>query len=108
MSDGPAALRIDPSEHSVSFWIHVTPRARQVRVAGLHGDALRVSVSAPPVEGKANAACVVAISHALGVKRSLVQIDPASKGRRKRVRVEGAPDLLSIRLHTLADAGGVR
>lgn len=108
MSKGPAALRVDPSEHSVSFWIHVTPRASRARVAGLHGDALRVSVSAPPVEGKANAACVEALAQALGVKRGLVHIDPASKGRRKRVRVEGAPDLLSIRLHTLADTGGVR
>jgi uncharacterized protein YggU (UPF0235/DUF167 family) len=44
-------------------------------------------VKAPPVEGAANAACVHAIARALGVGRDAVAIDPASKGRRKLVRV---------------------
>ena len=108
MSEGGTRLRLDRSQRAVSFWIHVTPRARTVRVAGLHGDALRVSVSAPPVEGKANAACVAAIARALGEKPGLVHIDPASKGRRKRVRVEGEPERLCARLRALADAGRVR
>ncbi len=108
MSEAGPGLRIDRSEGAVSFWIHVTPRARKVRVAGVHGDALRVSVSAPPVEGKANAACVAAIAEALGEKPALVRIDPASKGRRKRVRVEGDPESLCARLGALADPDGVR
>ena len=105
MSEGTGALRIDPSERSVSFWIHVTPRAKRARVGGLHGEALRVSVSAPPVEGKANAACVDALAHALGEKAARVHIDPTSKGRRKRVCVEGEPALVCARLRALAEGG---
>jgi len=108
VSQHETALRVDRSEQAVSFWIQVTPRARKARIGGLHGDALRVTVSAPPVEGKANAACVAAIAQALGVKPALVHIDPASRGRRKRVRVEGAPEALCAFLHTLADTRGVR
>jgi len=98
-------LDIDPQADRVCFWIHVTPRARKAQVGPLHGDALRVAVGAPPVEGKANAACVHALSEALDVPRHDVGLDPAAKGRRKRVTVLGDPQALSARLHALA---GVR
>jgi uncharacterized protein len=81
---GPSLRR---SSDGISFWIHVSPRAARERVGGLHGDALRVAVKEPPVEGAANAACVRAIARALGVGRDAVAIDPASRGRRKLVRV---------------------
>jgi len=86
----------------VSFWIHVTPRAARERVGGLHGDALRVSVCEPPVEGEANAACVRALARALEVGRAAVDLDPGAKGRRKRVQVAGDPAALEERLRGLA------
>jgi uncharacterized protein (TIGR00251 family) len=97
-------LRISRISGGVAFWIHVTPRARRPRVAGCRGDALRVAVAAPPVDGLANAASARALAEALGVKRSEVELDPGSRGRRKRVRVSGDPDDLSRRLETLAAA----
>ena len=95
-------LRLSETSGGVVFWIHVTPRAKRAGVGGCHGDALRVSVTAPPVAGVANAACVRALAEALGVKRSEVELDLRSKGRRKRVRVSGESAALSARLGELA------
>ena len=86
----------------LAFWIHVTPRARREAVGGRLGDALRVSVAAPPVEGKANAACVQALAEAFGVKRRDVEIHPGARGRRKRVRLSGETRALEARLQKLA------
>jgi uncharacterized protein YggU (UPF0235/DUF167 family) len=90
----------------VSFWIHVTPRAAHERVGGVHGGALRVAVREPPVEGEANAGCVRALARALGVGRADVGLDPAAKGRRKRVQVAGDPQALEGRLRGLAGMAG--
>jgi hypothetical protein len=86
----------------LAFWIFVTPRARREAVGGRQGDALRVSVKAPPVEGKANAACVRALARAFEVKRRDVEIDPGARGRRKRVRLIGATRTLEKKLQKLA------
>jgi len=84
------------------FWIHVTPRASRVRVSGRRGDALRVAVTAPPLEGRANAACVEALAEAFQVARSAVTLEAGARGRRKRVRVAGPRDALARRLEALA------
>lgn len=86
----------------IAFWIHVSPGARREAVGGAHGDALRVAVQAPPVEGRANAACIEALAAAFGVKRGAVALDPAARGRRKRVSIAGEPGALAAQLATLA------
>lgn len=91
----------------VLLWIHVTPRAKQPGISGHHAGALRVAVAAAPVAGKANAACTAVLATALGVKKRDITIDPASKNRRKRVRVVGEPDILAARLNTLAQTPGL-
>jgi uncharacterized protein (TIGR00251 family) len=89
----------------VSFVIHVSPRARKARVGGLHGDALRVAVTAAPVEGEANRACVAALAEALGLRREALRIASGQRGRRKRVVASGDPERLAQRLGELfADA----
>jgi hypothetical protein len=98
-------LAISRSDTGVAFFIHVTPRARRPGVGGCHADALRVQVGAPPADGLANAACVDALAAALGVRRRAVSLDSGSRNRRKRVRVEGDPELLSARLARLARDG---
>jgi uncharacterized protein (TIGR00251 family) len=106
LTAGGEVLTIGRISEGVAFWIHVTPRARRPAVAGCHGDALRVTVAAPPANGLANAACVRALAEALGVKRSAVELDPGSRGRRKRVQVTGDPDALAARLKALATSSG--
>jgi uncharacterized protein (TIGR00251 family) len=90
------------SPNGIAFWIHVTPGAKREAVGGAHGDALRVAVQAPPVEGRANAACVEVLASAFEVKRPAVALDPAARGRRKRVALAGDPAALAARLAALA------
>lgn len=101
-------LSIQTTTDGVAFFIHVTPRARREAVGGAHGDALRVAVKEPPVEGKANEACAKALAKALGLRREQVRIDPEAKSRRKRVHVLGKPSPLVTRLEVLAAAGKLR
>jgi uncharacterized protein (TIGR00251 family) len=68
----------------------VVPRASRVAVGPMVGDRLRVAVTAPPVDGEANAAVVDALAKAFGVRRAAVRIVHGERGRRKTVEVEGA------------------
>jgi uncharacterized protein (TIGR00251 family) len=70
--------------------ILVQPRASRAGVGPMVGDRLRVSVTAPPVDGKANAAVIEALAAAFGVRRGDVSIVRGETGRRKTVRVAGA------------------
>ena len=73
------------------------------------GDAtLRVAVAAAPVDGQANAACRDALAKALGCKRMDIEIDPASKGRRKRVKLAGDAEELRHKLLALASLPRLR
>jgi uncharacterized protein (TIGR00251 family) len=67
----------------------VSPRASRTRVAGEQGDRLKVQLAAPPVDGEANAALIVFLADALGVRRAEVTIVRGETGRRKTVRVAG-------------------
>jgi uncharacterized protein (TIGR00251 family) len=67
----------------------VVPRASRTAVGPLVGDRLRVAVTAPPVDGEANAAVIEALARAFGVRKVAVAIVRGERGRRKTVRVEG-------------------
>jgi uncharacterized protein len=69
--------------------VQVLPRASREEVAGLSGDAVRVRLTAPPVENRANDALVRFLAKSLGVPRRCVGIVTGGLGRRKLVRVEG-------------------
>jgi uncharacterized protein (TIGR00251 family) len=77
--------------------LHIQPGAKKSEVAGLHGDALKIRIASPPVDGKANAALVAFVAGALDVPKSAVEVIRGETSRRKclRVNVEGAdPGLL--------------
>jgi uncharacterized protein len=105
LTAGEPGLAISREPEGVAFWIAVQPRARQPRVGGLHGDALRVAVAEPPVEGRANEACRRALAVALEVRRDAVRLDPAARSRRKRVHVAGDAPALLRALQRLASGG---
>jgi uncharacterized protein (TIGR00251 family) len=67
----------------------VVPRASRTAVGPMVGDRLRVAVTAPPVDGEANAAVVDALAKAFGVRRSAVTIVRGQRGRRKTVSIAG-------------------
>lgn len=69
--------------------IHAVPRSSRNAAQGLHGDALKVRLQAPPVEGRANEALVRFLAETLDIPRRQVTILAGAAGRRKRVLVEG-------------------
>jgi uncharacterized protein len=68
----------------------VQPRAARVRIGPVRQERLVVAVTAPPVDGEANRAVVEALSRAVGVARSQVEIVRGDGSRRKTVRIRGA------------------
>lgn len=73
----------------VTVDVLVQPRASRERIGPVVGDRLKVAVTAPPVDGEANAAVVALFAKALGVARSAVEIVQGQTGRRKTVRLAG-------------------
>jgi len=69
--------------------VHVQPRAKRSEVAGRHGDAVKVRLMAPPVDGAANEELVRLLAEALGLPRRAVRIVAGLAGRDKVVEVDG-------------------
>lgn len=82
-------VKVQASAQGITFAVKVIPRARRDEIVGVEGDALKVRLSAPPVEGRANDALVKFLAVVLGVKRADVEIVRGETGRRKLVRVRG-------------------
>lgn len=72
--------------------VRVTPRASRNEVAGLRGDTLCVRVTAPPVEGAANAAVTRLVAGVLGVSRSRVAVTAGHRSRDKTLKIAGLSD----------------
>mgnify|MGYP001109107721 FL=1 len=69
--------------------LHIQPGAKKTEVVGLHGDALKIRLAAPPVDGKANAALVAFIAAKVSLGRTAVEVISGQTSRAKRVRVAG-------------------
>ncbi len=80
---------ITPAPDGVVIDVRVIPRVSRSGVAGTRGGALLVRLTAPPVEGAANAELIAVVSDALGVPRRAVAIIAGEHSRLKRVRVNG-------------------
>lgn len=81
--------------------MHVVPRSKVTEIAGRHGDAIRIRLAAPPVDGAANAELVRFLAERLGVPRGAVTIVRGVTGRRKTVSIEGV-DAARV-VHTLLE-----
>ena len=71
--------------------LHIQPGARKTEVVGLHGDALKIRLAAPPVDGKANGALLEFIANRLGLAKSTVSLIGGQTSRRKIVGLTAAP-----------------
>lgn len=69
--------------------VHVVPRARATAIAGRHGDAVKIRLVSPPVEGAANDELVRFLAGRLGISRSAVTVVAGHTTRRKIVAIEG-------------------
>ena len=72
----------------ITLTLHIQPGAKKTEFAGLHGDALKIRLAAPPVDGKANEALVKFVAETLGIARSEVTIKSGHTSRRKVVEID--------------------
>jgi uncharacterized protein len=82
-------VAIQNSLTSITFAVKVHPRAKKNAITGGVGDALKLSLTAPPVDGKANEACIDFFAKLLKVPRSSVTIAAGQTSRNKVIRVAG-------------------
>lgn len=78
---------------------HLQPKASKDEFAGLHGERLKIRISAPPIDGRANAQLLAFIAKAFGVAKSQVSLDSGDSSRQKRVRIQAPrqlPELLGL------------
>lgn len=67
--------------------VYIQPRASRDEITGQHGEALRIRIAAPPVDGEANAALCRFLADVFGVAKSAVSVESGQSGRRKTVRI---------------------
>ncbi len=82
-------IPIQESSGSVTFAVKIHPRAKKNAIMGELGDALKLSLTAPPIDGKGNDACIEFFARLLEVPRSSVTIASGQTSRRKVIRVVG-------------------
>jgi uncharacterized protein (TIGR00251 family) len=77
------------SWHNDSLFLHlyVQPRASQDEIVGPHGDSLKVRITAPPVEGKANEHLLKFLAKVFGVSRKQISLTSGQQGRHKQLRI---------------------
>ncbi len=82
-------IPIHETANGVTFAVRVHPRAKKNAITGELGDALKLALTAPPLEGRANDACIVFFARLFAVPRSSVTIASGESSRRKVIRVTG-------------------
>lgn len=93
-------IPVHDTPESVTFAVRIHPRARKNAITGELGDALKVSLTSPPVDGRANEACIEFFAKLLKVPRSSVTIASGQSSRNKVIRVAGVSrEYVIDRLH---------
>ncbi|MBK8890135.1 MAG: YggU family protein [Dechloromonas sp.] len=82
-------LRI-AGDDCLALTLHVQPGARKTEFAGMHGDALKIRLAAPPVDGKANMALLKFVADALKLPAAAIILKSGHTSRRKVLEVRGA------------------
>jgi uncharacterized protein (TIGR00251 family) len=90
-------------DKGVMLRLHVQPGAKKTEAVGLHGDALKIRLAAPPVDGKANACLIAFLAEQLGVARAAISLVSGESSRAKRVRVCGVDQASVARAFPIHD-----
>ena len=72
---------------SITLSLHVQPRASRTCITGIHGDSLKLAITAPPVEGKANKEVIGFLSAVFKIPKKEITIVGGMQSRKKRCRV---------------------
>jgi len=76
------------SKKGLSFDIQVIPHASRMELVGVQDGILKIKVTAPPVEGAANDACIKLLAGELGLKKSQMEISSGAKSRKKTIMIK--------------------
>jgi len=82
-------INVIETDDAVSFVVKVHPRAKKNAITGELGDAIKLSLTTPPIDGRANDACIEFLAKLLKVPRSSITIASGAGGRNKVIRVTG-------------------
>ena len=80
---------VQDTKAGVALSIHIQPRASATECVGIHGDAIKIRVAAPPIDGAANDELIRFLARRLSIPVTSVQIKSGAGGRHKRVVIKG-------------------
>jgi uncharacterized protein (TIGR00251 family) len=95
-------LELKTTRDGAQLEVLVAPRASKERILGTHDGALKVALTAPPVDGEANAALCAYLASRLHVAKSAVRIVRGQTSKRKTVEIAG---VAAADLHALVEGG---
>ena len=81
-------INLKESKKGLTFDILVIPHASRAEIVGMQDGVLKIKVTAPPVEGAANEACIKLLAGELKLKKSQMEISSGAKSRRKTVMIK--------------------
>ncbi len=84
------SLIVQDTKAGAVLTVHIQPKSSTTEIVGLHGDAIKIRVAAPPVDGAANDELIRFLARQLSTPVTSVQIQSGASGRHKRVLVKGA------------------
>jgi uncharacterized protein len=99
-------VNVREQDGAIVFDVLVQPRASRAKLGPIHDNRLKIAVTAPPVDGEANAAVVELVAKELGVARGAVSVVAGTSSRRKTVRVAGVTRAAVEELARASEAGG--
>ena len=101
-------INLKESKKGLTFDIQVIPHASRAEISGVQEGAFKLKVTAPPVEGAANKACIKLLAGELGLKKSQMEIFSGSKSRRKTVMVKNIVKVdLELKISNLLTANKI-
>ncbi|MEI6166554.1 MAG: DUF167 domain-containing protein [bacterium] len=80
---------ITDSKSGVIIQVHASPRASKTQIQGLHGDAVKIRLQAPPVDGKANETLIEFLAKTLGIPQRQITLISGQTSRQKRLNLQG-------------------
>lgn len=100
------SLIVQDTKDGAILTVHIQPRASTTECMGIHGDAIKIRVAAPPVDGAANDELIRFLARRFSISPTSVQIHSGAGGRHKRVLVKGATaQLVMARLNLGSQKG---
>ncbi|NWF73396.1 MAG: YggU family protein [Nitrospirae bacterium] len=99
-------LIVQDTTAGVVLSVHIQPNTSTTECVGIHGDAVKIRVAAPPVDGAANDELIRFLARRLSIPVSSVQIKSGAGGRRKRVVIKGASAEFVLACLNVGDKSG--